>query len=85
MARKPEPPKLFWLTYRHPDGRAAGVVIIETHGLLHARLIASLSGADRGLDFASGHQLDLESAGQIPANMVGRFLDAVISGSCTGC
>jgi hypothetical protein len=73
MARKPEPPaKLFWLTYRHPD--AAGVVVIESHGLLHARLKASLAGADRGLEFASGHQLDLESAGQIPANMIGRFL-----------
>jgi hypothetical protein len=61
--------------YRYPDGRAAGVVVIESRGLLHARLKASLAGADRGLEFASGHQLDLESAGQIPANMIGRFLD----------
>jgi hypothetical protein len=39
MAKKPEPPpKLFWLTYRHPDGPAAVVVVIESHGLLHARL-----------------------------------------------
>jgi hypothetical protein len=30
---------------------------------------------DRGLEFASGHQLDPESAGEIPANMIGRFLD----------
>jgi hypothetical protein len=50
------------LIYRHPDGHAAGVVVIE---LLHAGLKASLGGADRGLEFASGHQLDLESAGQI--------------------
>jgi hypothetical protein len=35
----------------------------------------SWSGADGGLEFASGHQLDPESAGQIPANMIGRFLD----------
>jgi hypothetical protein len=33
-----------------------------------------LAGADRGLEFASGHQIDPESAGQIPANMIGRFL-----------
>jgi hypothetical protein len=30
MARKSEPPKLFWLTYRHPGGRVAGVVVIES-------------------------------------------------------
>jgi hypothetical protein len=75
MAKKPEPPNLFWLTYRHPDGSAAGVVVIESRGLLHARLVASLSGADRGLEFVSGHPLDPESAGQIPTNMIGRLLD----------
>jgi hypothetical protein len=48
---------------------------IESHGLLHARLKASLAGADRELEFASRHQLDPESAGQIPAEMIGRFLD----------
>jgi hypothetical protein len=64
---------LFWLTYRHPDGRAAGVVVIESRsGLLQAGLKASLAGAARGLEFASGHWLDLENAGQ---NMIGRFLD----------
>jgi hypothetical protein len=64
-----------FLTYRHPDGRAAGVVVVESRGLLHARLMASLAGADRGREFVSGHQLDPESAGQIPANMIGRLLD----------
>jgi hypothetical protein len=55
MAKKPEPPsKLFWLTYRHPDGRAARVVMIESRGLLHARLVASLAGVDRDLEFVSG-------------------------------
>jgi hypothetical protein len=58
MAKKPEPPTLFWLTYRHPDG---GVVVIESRGPLHARLVASLAGADRGLEFVSGHKLDEES------------------------
>jgi hypothetical protein len=45
MAKKPEPPNLFWLTYRHSDGRAAGVVVVESRALLHARLMASLAGA----------------------------------------
>jgi hypothetical protein len=70
VARKPEPPTLFWLTYR-----PTGVVVVESRGLLHARLMASLTGADQGLEFASGPQLDPESAGQVPANMIGRFLD----------
>jgi hypothetical protein len=52
-----------------------GVVVIESRGLLHARLKAALAGADRGLEFEPGHQLDPESANQIPANTVGRFLD----------
>jgi hypothetical protein len=47
MAKKPEPPKLFWLTYRYFDGRAAGVVVIESRGLPPARLKASLAGADQ--------------------------------------
>jgi hypothetical protein len=75
MAKKPEPVPLFWLTYRHSDGSAAGVVVVESCGLLHARLKASLSGGDRGLEFASGHQLDPLSAELIPANVIGRFLD----------
>jgi hypothetical protein len=66
---------LFWLTYRHPDGRAAGVVVIESAGLLHARLKAALAGADRDLEFVSGHKLDQDSARQIPASMIGRLLD----------
>jgi hypothetical protein len=75
MAKKPEPPELFWLTYRHPDGRAASVVVIESHGLLHARLKASLAGADREPEFVSGHQLDKENARQVPAKMISRLLD----------
>ncbi len=35
--------------------------------------------------FVSGHQLDTESVGQIPANMIGRFLMTAISVGCTGC
>jgi hypothetical protein len=66
---------LFWLNYRHPDGRAAGAVVIESGDLLHARLKAALAGADRELEFVSGHQLDQASAGQIPAKMMGWLLD----------
>jgi len=66
---------LFWLTYRHPNGRAAGVVVIESGDLLHARFKAALAGADRKLDFASCHQLDPASVDQIPAKMMGRRLD----------
>ncbi len=32
MVKKPEPPKLFWLTHRSRDGRV-GVVVIESRGL----------------------------------------------------
>jgi hypothetical protein len=73
------------LTYLYPDGRAAGVVMITSAGLLHAPLNAALAGPDREVEFASGHQLDQETAGQIPANMMGRLLDNAISGSCGGC
>jgi hypothetical protein len=58
------------LTYRHHDGRAAGAVAMESHGLLHARLKASLAGADRELKFASGYPLDPLSTKLIPANMI---------------
>jgi hypothetical protein len=60
MAKKSEPPKLFWLTYRHSDGSAAGVVLVVSDG----RLKASLAGADPQLEFASGHQLDRSTPGR---------------------
>jgi hypothetical protein len=63
------------LTYLQPDGRATGVVVIESPDLLQARLKAAVYGFDRGLAFVSGHQLDPESASQISPNMMGRLLD----------
>jgi hypothetical protein len=66
---------LYWLNYSNPDGRAAGVVVIEAGDLLLARLKAALAGADAGLVFASGHQLDRASARQVPSEMLGRLLD----------
>jgi hypothetical protein len=82
---------LFWLTYRYPkgrvvrypNGRVAGVVVIESTGLLHARLKAALAGADRELEFVFGHKLDKDSTRQIPKNMMAWMTP--ISGSCTGC
>jgi hypothetical protein len=67
---------LFWLTYHHPDSRAAGVVVDRVPlGRSSGSAEGFVTGADRGLEFASGHQLDPLSAEQIPANMIGRFLD----------
>jgi hypothetical protein len=66
---------LFWLNYRRTDGRAAGVVVMESGDLIHARMRAALAGLDHGLDFASGHMLDAESARQVPSEMRGRLLD----------
>jgi hypothetical protein len=66
------------------DGRAAGVVVIESRGPLRARLKAALAGADQEIEFASGHQLDPASAGQIPAHIIGRFFSmTAICESCT--
>jgi hypothetical protein len=49
--------------------------MIESAGLLHARLKTALAGADRELEFVSGHRLDQDSARHVPANMIGRLLD----------
>jgi hypothetical protein len=42
---------------------------------MHARMVAAVSGLDDGLEFASGHELDAESAQQIQEAMIGRLLD----------
>jgi hypothetical protein len=55
---------------------AVHAVVIQSTGLLHARIKAALAGADQGLEFVSGHQLDQESASHIPVNTIGRFLNA---------
>jgi hypothetical protein len=74
---------LFWLTYRfpigrvvrYPNGRVAGVVVLDAPDLLQARVKADVYGKDRGLEFATGHQLDPLSAEHIPANMIGCLLN----------
>jgi hypothetical protein len=74
---------LFWLTYRfpisrgvrYPKGRVAGVVVLDAPDLLQAELKGAAYGKNRGLELASGHQIDPLSAERIPANMISRFLD----------
>jgi hypothetical protein len=60
---------LVGLPLRYPDGSAARVVVIESRGLLHARLKASLAGADRGLEFTSGHQPNRQSRERLQRNV----------------
>jgi hypothetical protein len=66
---------LFWLNYHHPDGHFAVVAVVEAMALIQARMKAAVTGLDQGLEFALGHELDEESARQIPADMIGRLLD----------
>jgi hypothetical protein len=64
----------FWLTYCDPSGRLLGVAIMDSASLVHARLRASLSGADGGGDFCEGHQVDAARAMLIPDTAIGRML-----------
>jgi hypothetical protein len=45
MAKKPKLPKLFWLTYRRSDGRAAGVVVIESGVVSKLRWLAPIKSS----------------------------------------
>jgi len=65
---------LFWLNYRDPEGRPAGVVVLESSALIQARMKAAVLGLDPGLE-CDGHQLDEVGATQIPKEMIGRLLD----------
>ena len=67
---------LYWLNYRSPDGRFAGVVVLEANALTYARMKAAVFGLDQGLDFVGGHELDEGSTRQMPEDMIGRLLDA---------
>jgi hypothetical protein len=66
---------LFWLSYRYRDGHAAGAVVIKATALIIARVQATVFGLDDGLDFAGAHEIDAESARQIPESMIDRLLD----------
>ena len=66
---------LFWLNYRHSKGRFAGAAVIEASTLISARMAAAVYGLNDGLDLVSGHELDAETARQVPEGMIGRLLD----------
>lgn len=65
---------LFWLKYRHRDGRFAGAVVTEATALMIARMQAAVFGLDDGLDFAGGDKIDDASACRIPESMIDRLL-----------
>ena len=66
---------LFWLNYRHPRGRFAGAVVIESSSLVSARMAATVYGLNDRLEFASGHELDQDRALKVPTDMLGQLLD----------
>jgi hypothetical protein len=55
---------LVWLDYRDPEGRSAGVVVLESSALIQARMKAAVLGLDPGLE-CEGHQLDEVGTTQI--------------------
>jgi hypothetical protein len=57
----------------HLDGRSAGVVVLESNTLIHARMKAAVYEADQRLDFTGAHQFDEVSARRIPKDMIGRL------------
>jgi hypothetical protein len=75
---------LFWLNYRHPDGRFALVAVVEATALVQARMKAAVTGLDEGLDFTVGHELGEESARQIPGDMIGGCLTTAICADWNG-
>jgi hypothetical protein len=66
---------LFWLAYRRREkSRLAGVVLIDSSDLLHARLHADMAGLGVGCVFAEGHALDEAWRRYVPAEIIGRML-----------
>jgi hypothetical protein len=65
---------LFWMEYRHPDGRFAGAVVIKSSALISARMAATVFGLDDGLEFVSGCEIEATSAERIPASLIDRLL-----------
>lgn len=62
------------MNYQFSDGACAGAVVVDSKALVSTRVRASISGADRGLLFASAVMLDEASAGQMPDDLRGRLL-----------
>jgi hypothetical protein len=63
------------LEYCYPDGRFAVSAVIEASALISARMTAAVYGLNDRLVFASGFELDAETARQVPESMIGRLLD----------
>jgi len=63
------------LNYRHADGRFAGAAVVEASTLISARMAAAVCGLDDRFLFASCHELDAESARQVPESVISRLLD----------
>ncbi len=49
--------------------------MIESSTLVSARMAAALYGLNDRLEFASGDELDQETALKVPTDMLGRLLD----------
>ena len=49
--------------------------MIQASTLISARMAAAVYGLNDGLDLVSGHELDAETARQVPEGMIGRLLD----------
>jgi hypothetical protein len=64
---------LWWLTYRH-GAAAAGIALIATPSLIHARMRAMLDGIDEGIEFDEGHALDAQSSRLIMPSERGHLL-----------
>jgi hypothetical protein len=75
---------VLWLNYRHPDGRFAVVAVVEAAALIQARMKAAVTGIDQGLDLAFGHELDEQSARQIPDDMSAGCLPTTICADWNG-
>jgi hypothetical protein len=72
--RAPYIRSVFWLTYCDPSGHVLGVAIQDSGSLVHARLRAAISEADRGARLCQGHELDPVTAKLVPAAAIGRML-----------
>jgi hypothetical protein len=58
--------------------------VVEFSALVSAPMVAAVSGLNDGLDLVSGHELDAETARQVPEGMIGRLLDDKPCASCNG-
>jgi hypothetical protein len=70
----------WWRRTSRSTNRLAGVVIMDSSTIVHARLRAAVGKIDGGAEFAEGHELDPATAALVPAKAIGRMLDPVEAG-----